>query len=55
MKRAIGDFDICWVGAFVQAKRKSKPRHTYEYSVRGERPSSISFVGPRGGLTRGHE
>jgi hypothetical protein len=40
MTRAIGDFDVCWAGAFVQAKRKIKPRHTYEYNVSGDRPST---------------
>jgi len=53
MKRAIGDFDICWVGAFVQAKRKSRPRHTYEYSVSGDRRSIDKLYWTAQGLNDG--
>jgi hypothetical protein len=53
MKRAIGDFDICWVGAFVQAKRKTRPRHTYEYSVSGDRPSIDKLYWTARGLNDG--
>jgi hypothetical protein len=53
MQRAIGDFDVCWVGAFVQAKRKIKPRHIYEYNVSGDRSSIDKLCWTAPGLNDG--
>ena len=53
MKRAIGDFDVCWAGAFVQVKRKSRPRHTYEYNVSGDRRSIDKLYWTAEGLNDG--
>jgi hypothetical protein len=53
MKRAIGDFDVCWVDAFVQAKRKSRPRHVYEYNVSSDRRSIGKLCWTAQGLNDG--
>jgi hypothetical protein len=48
MTRSIGDFDVTWAGEFVQAKRKSRPRHVYEFSVSLDRATidRLYWVGP---------
>ena len=53
IRRGIGDFDVCWAGAFVQAKRKIRPGHTYEYNVSGDRPSIDKLCWTAPGLNEG--
>jgi hypothetical protein len=53
MERSIGDFDVCWVGAFIQAKRKSRPGHVYEYNVSGDRRSIDKLYWTAEGLNDG--
>jgi hypothetical protein len=50
--RSIGDFDVSWAGDFVQAKRKSKPRHVYEYNVSDDRRSIELSIGRRRGSSK---
>jgi hypothetical protein len=51
--RSIGDFDVSWAGDFVQAKRKSKPRHVYEYNVSDDRRSIDALYWTAPGLVEG--
>jgi hypothetical protein len=53
MTRSIGDFDVTWAGEFVQAKRKSRPRHVYEYNVSGDRSSIDKLYWTAEGLNDG--
>ena len=53
MTRSIGDFDVTWAGEFVQAKRKCRPRHVYEYNVSGDRRSIDKLCFTAQGLNEG--
>jgi hypothetical protein len=53
MIRSIGDFDVTWAGEFVQAKRKCRPRHVYEYNVSGDRRSIDKLYWTAQGLNDG--